>query len=73
MDTEVYFLCQLCGGITNGTGSGDPRDEIRCVNCGERKISIKLCYCEIKSKKKALYIPGGAMKKIYIASLPNIS
>ena len=33
MDTEVYFLCPVCNGLTNGTGSGDPDDEIFCNKC----------------------------------------
>ena len=36
METDVYFLCPKCNGITNGKGNGDITDLIICNKCGNR-------------------------------------
>ena len=36
METDVYFLCPDCKGITNGKGNGDITDIIICTKCGNR-------------------------------------
>jgi tRNA(Ile2) C34 agmatinyltransferase TiaS len=57
MEKEVYLVCANCGGITNGIGSGENPDYILCKKCKTRIKAERLCYCEIKTKRKALYIP----------------
>lgn len=44
MDTEVYLLCPVCKTITEGIGSGDFTDSVKCKNCSNyfaSKPSIK--------------------------------
>ncbi|MGI5062879.1 hypothetical protein [Treponema denticola] len=38
MDTDVYVFCKTCNEITEGVGSGDPRDSITC-NCCKTMIT----------------------------------
>jgi len=43
MDTDVYFICPKCKGLTNGTGSRDtPFDQIFCGKCKEGFSSRKI-------------------------------
>nr|MBP3281476.1 hypothetical protein [Treponema sp.] len=39
MDTEVYLLCPVCKTITDGVGSGDLTDSVKCKNCSNDFIS----------------------------------
>jgi tRNA(Ile2) C34 agmatinyltransferase TiaS len=36
METDVYFLCPQCNGITNAKGNGDITDLITCNKCGNK-------------------------------------
>ena len=66
MDTEVYLLCPVCKTITDGIGSGDLTDFIRCQKCdtdfkAKSSIRYKECNLEIRGfvtfNGKKLYIP----------------
>lgn len=66
MDTEVYLLCPVCKTITDGIGSGDFTDSVKCKNCSNdfvSKQSIKYKKYQINEEglltfnDKKLYIP----------------
>lgn len=66
MDTEVYLLCPVCRTITDGVGSGDLTDSVKCKNCSNdfiSKSSIRYKKYQIDEKGivtfngKNLYIP----------------
>lgn len=42
MDTEVYFLCPFCNGLTNGKGSGDSDDLIYCTKCDNSFSAVRI-------------------------------
>jgi len=44
METDVYFLCHVCKGITNGTGEfGNPlKTLVLCKQCKKEFTAIKL-------------------------------
>jgi hypothetical protein len=61
METEVYLLCKVCNGITEGTGSGETmRDYIHCKKCGNNIVGTNEGYYQpVGKKQKVLYIAEG--------------
>lgn len=66
MDTDVYLLCPVCKTITEGKGSGDLTDLIKCQSCLNSfiaKSSIKYQKYNINEdgfitfNEKPLFIP----------------
>ena len=58
MGTEVYLLCNLCNGITEGVGSGEWRDTIQCKKCGKAQTAKLIgMFDPIENKEvKRLYV-----------------
>ena len=66
MDTEVYLICPVCETITEGVGSGDLTDSIRCKKCNKSFKSVSSFQYNnymldkkgfMKFKGKRLYCP----------------
>lgn len=65
MDTEVYLLCPVCRTITDGVGSGDLTDSIKCKNCSNDFISkSSIRYKKYQIDEKGIVTLNG--KKLYI-------
>jgi hypothetical protein len=63
METDVYFICPNCEGITNGKGSNDsPKDQITCCKCNQNFSAIRIGKLKPWSGKELperyLYIGG---------------
>lgn len=67
MDKDVLLICPVCKIITDGIGSGDPTDSVKCKKCNKESFA-RLVTVKYKNSasdegfaprlnEKALYIP----------------